>query len=115
MLRNRREDPLLAVPPSQAITTVVKKLDAIKESNGASILDNSLIAYGCGNSDGNRHNHDNLPTLLLGKGGGTVNPGRHQSFEGAPVTNLWLSMLDRVGAKVESLGDSSGRLKGLIS
>jgi Protein of unknown function (DUF1552) len=94
----------------EQLAYLLKKLDAIKESNGASILDNSLIAYGCGNSDGNRHNHDNLPTLLLGKGGGTVNPGRHQSFEGSPVTNLWLSMLDRVGAPLDRLGDSTGRL-----
>jgi hypothetical protein len=89
---------------------LLKKLDGIKESNGGSILDNSLIAYGCGNSDGNRHNHDNLPVILLGKGGGTVNSGRHMHCDGVPVTNLWLSMLDRVGAPLPRLGDSTGRV-----
>ena len=89
---------------------LLKKLDAIKESNGGSILDNSLIAYGCGNSDGNRHNHDNLPLILLGKGAGTVRSGRHVHCDGVPVTNLWLSMLDRVGASLPRLGDSTGRV-----
>lgn len=94
----------------EQLVYLLRKLDAIKESNGGSILDNSLIAYGCGNSDGNRHNHDNLPTLLLGKGGGTVTGGRHVRYEDTPITNLWLSMMDRVGAPLERLGDSTGRL-----
>lgn len=89
---------------------LMRKLDAIKEANGMSILDNSLIAYGSGNSDGNRHNHDNLPLLLLGKGGNTITTGRHVRFDGVPVNNLWLSMMDRVGANVERLGDSTGRI-----
>jgi hypothetical protein len=94
----------------QQVAYLLGKLDGIKESNGGSILDNSLIAYGCGNSDGNRHNHDNLPLLLLGKGGGTVSTGRHIRYDGTPVTNLWLSMMDRVGAPLDRLGDSTGRI-----
>ncbi len=87
----------------------LQKLDAIKEGNG-SILDNSLITYGCGNSDGDRHNHDNIPLILLGKGGGTVTGGRHVRFDGQPLNNLWLSLMDRVGASYDRLGDSTGRL-----
>jgi hypothetical protein len=94
----------------QQLAYLLKKLDGIKEANGSSILDNCLISYGSGNSDGNRHNHDNLPLLLLGKGGGTVATGRHVRFDGTPVNNLWLSMLDRVGAPLERLGDSTGRV-----
>ena len=94
----------------EQLASLLKKLDSIKESNGGTILDNSLIAYGSGNSDGNRHNHDNLPTLLLGKGGGSVAAGRHLSYDGVPITNLWLSMLDRVGAPLDRLGDSTGRI-----
>lgn len=94
----------------EQLVYLLKKLDSIKEANGGSILDNSLIAYGSGNSDGNRHNHDNLPTLLLGKGGGTVATGHHVRYEDVPITNLWLSMLDRVGAPVDRIGDSTGRL-----
>jgi hypothetical protein len=91
------------------LARLLEKLDAIKEGNG-SVLDNSLIVYGSGTADGNRHNHDNLPTLLLGKGGGSLRTGRHMRFNNTPITNLWLSMLDRVGAPRASLGDSTGKL-----
>lgn len=94
----------------EQLAYLVKKLDSIKESNGSSILDNSLIAYGSGNSDGNRHNHDNLPTLLLGKGGGSVAHNGHVKYDNVPITNLWMSMLDRVGAPVDRIGDSTGKL-----
>jgi hypothetical protein len=87
---------------------MLEKLDAIQEGNG-SVLDNSLIAYGSGNSDGNRHNHDNLPLLLLGKGGGSIRTGRHVQFDNVPISNLWLSMLERAGASSDKLGDSTGR------
>jgi hypothetical protein len=89
---------------------MLDKLDKIKEGN-ASILDNSLIAYGSGNSDGNRHNHDNLPLILLGKGAGTIKTGRHMDATGTPINNLWLSMLDHAGASDPKLGDSTGHLK----
>ena len=74
-----------------------------------------MIVYGSGNSDGNRHNHDDLPILLAGKGGGTIKTGRHVRFprEETPLTNLCLSMLDRMGVHVEQLGDSTGKLEGL--
>jgi hypothetical protein len=85
------------------------KLDNIKEGNG-SILDNSLIAYGSGNSDGQKHNHDNLPLILLGKSGNTIKTGRHLDATGVPINNLWLSMLDHAGASDNKLGDSTGRL-----
>ncbi len=88
---------------------MLDKLDSIKEGNG-SILDNSLISYGSGNSDGNRHNHDNLPLILLGKGGNSIVTGRHLDATGVPINNLWLSMLEHTGASIEKLGDSTGKL-----
>jgi hypothetical protein len=88
---------------------LLEKLDRIKEGNG-SILDNSLIAYGSGNSDGQRHNHDNLPLILLGNGGGTIRTGRHIDATGTPINNLWLAMLKHAGASEEKLGDSTGCL-----
>jgi hypothetical protein len=94
----------------EQLAYLVGKLKAVKEGD-RTLLDSCLIAYGSGNSDGNRHNHDNLPVILLGKGGGTVRPGRHVRYpKETPVTNLWLSMLDRVAAGVPRLGDSTGRL-----
>jgi hypothetical protein len=89
------------------------KLAAIPEGEGR-LLDNCLLAYGSGNSDGDRHNHDDLPILLAGRGGGTVATGRHLQFaEETPVTNLWLTMLDRAGVEVEAIGDSTGPLADL--
>jgi hypothetical protein len=87
------------------------RLRAIPEGNGT-LLDNCMIVYGSGNGDGNRHNHDDLPILLAGRGGGTIATGRHVRFpRETPLTNLFLSLLDRMGASVPSLGDSTGRLQ----
>ena len=90
------------------------KLKSITEGDGT-LLDNCMIAYGSGNSDGNRHTHENLPILLAGKGGGTVEdrPAHPLSRRETPLNNLWLAMLDRMGAPTESLGDSTGILQGL--
>ena len=69
-----------------------------------------MIIYGSGNSDGNAHNHDDLPILLLGKGGGTLKSGRHITYpKETPLMNLYLSLLDRMGVAVENQGDSTGR------
>jgi hypothetical protein len=93
---------------------LVGKLKAIPEGSG-SLLDNCMIAYGSGNSDGNRHSHDNVPLLLAGKGGGTLRAGRHVRYpRETPLNNLWLAMLERMGAPVQKLGDSTGRLPGLV-
>ncbi|MCI0364129.1 MAG: hypothetical protein L0219_09630, partial [Phycisphaerales bacterium] len=71
-------------------------------------------AYGSANSDGNRHNHNDLPILLAGKGGGTLKTGRHLRYpDNTPLNNLWLAMLDRMSAGTDKLGDSTGRLAGL--
>jgi Protein of unknown function (DUF1552) len=89
------------------------RLKNIREGDGT-LLDNCMIAYGSGNSDGNAHNHDNLPVLLAGRGSGTIRAGRHIRFgRNTPLNNLWVSMLDRVGSSVEALGDSTGRLANL--
>jgi len=89
------------------------KLKSIPEGDGT-LLDNCMIAYGSGNADGNRHTHDDIPLLLAGKGGGTIRPGRHIRYpKKTPVNNLWLAMLERMGAPTDKLGDSTGRLTGL--
>ena len=88
----------------------LQKMEQTKDVDGKSLLHNSMIVYGSGNSDGNRHTHVNLPVLLAGGGGGTLNPGRHVKHGGVPMSNLLLSMADRMGAPVERLGDSTGRV-----
>ena len=93
---------------------LLERLKASPEGN-ATLLDNCLLVYGSGISDGDRHNHDNLPILLAGRGDGSVRPGRHvRCAPGTPLTNLYLSLLDRVGVPVSALGDSNGRLVGLV-
>lgn len=92
---------------------ILNKMKAIQEGDGT-LLDHAMIAYGSANSDGNRHNHDDLPILLAGRGCGTIQTGRHLRFpKETPLNNLWLSLLDRLKIGVPSLGDSTGKLKGL--
>jgi hypothetical protein len=86
------------------------KLKSVKEGSGT-LLDNCMIVYGGGISDPNSHSHDDLPTVIAGRAGGTITPGRHIKVDGAPMTNLYLSMLDRMGAPIERFGDSTGRLE----
>jgi hypothetical protein len=89
------------------------KLDSIKEGDGT-LLDHSMIVYGSGLSDGNRHQHNDLPCLLAGGAAGTLRTGRHVRYAAeTPMANLYLAMLDRVGVKPEKLGDSNGELNHL--
>jgi hypothetical protein len=86
-------------------------MKATKDVDGKSLLENSMIVYGSGNSDGNRHTHVNLPVILAGAGGGTLTPGRFVKYNSVPMSNLLLSMADRLGVNgVTRLGDSTGRL-----
>ena len=88
----------------------VEKLRGMREGEG-SLLDNCMILCGAGIGDGNRHNHDALPVLLAGRGGGTINPGRHVTCaKDTPLCNLYVSMLDRMGVKTPRFGDSTGAL-----
>lgn len=91
----------------------IGKLKATKDGDGT-LLDHSMIVYGSGLSDGNRHTHENLPLLLLGRGDGSLKPGRHIAYKrGTPVTNLYLTLLDRMGVEAEKIGDSNGRVEHL--
>lgn len=90
----------------------LRKLDGAKDLDGHSILHNSMILYGSGNADGNRHTHTNLPLVLAGQGGGTLTPGRFVRHGSKPATDLFLSLADRMGMKnLERFGDSKGRLE----
>ncbi len=91
----------------------VEKLASIKEGEGT-LLDNCMVVYGSGLGDGNRHNHDNLPCVVAGKGGGTITTGRHVRLgTEVPMTNLYVSMLERMGVPGATVGDSTGTLKEL--
>lgn len=97
----------------QLFSYLIDKLATTKEGEGT-LLDNCMVMYGSGIGDGNRHNHDRLPIALLGRGGGSIQPGRHLEYpRNTPLTNLYRSMLERVGAPVDKLGDSTGLLEDL--
>jgi hypothetical protein len=87
------------------------RLEEMKDADGTSVLHNSMIVYGSAIGDGNRHNHDELPVVLAGLGGGTLRGGRHVTLaEPTPMTNLYLAMLKRAGVQVDQIGDSTGDL-----
>ena len=97
----------------QQFAYFLERLKSIPEGNGT-LLDQCMIVYGSGLSDGNRHNNENLPVLLAGRGGGTLNPGRHIEYqEETPMTNLFMSLLERVGVDVPYIGDGTGTLPNL--
>lgn len=91
----------------------LEKLDSIKEGD-ATLLDNSLILYGSAIADANRHTHHDLPIVLAGRGGGRLKTGQLRHYDrDTPLNNLFLSMCQMAGAKLDALGDSTGPLKGL--
>lgn len=86
------------------------RLSEVEEGDGT-LLDHSMILYGSGIGDGNRHNHNELPLVLAGGGCDTIKTGRHVRYEeNTPLNNLFLSMLERMDTPIEELGDSTGRL-----
>ncbi len=98
---------------TKQLAYLLEKLKGIREGDGT-LLDHCMVAYGSGNSDGNAHNHDDLPILVAGRGCGTIQTGRHVRYaKETPLNNLWVSLLDRMSVKVDGLGDSTGALKGL--
>jgi hypothetical protein len=89
------------------------KLQKTPDGDG-SLLDNMILLYGAGISNSDRHTHGPLPTLLLGGGGGTLKGGRHVVYsEHPPLTNLQLTLLDKLGVPTDKLGDSTGEFKDL--
>ncbi len=91
----------------------LKRLKETPDGDG-SLLDHSLIVYGSGISDGNRHSHHDLPVLVAGRGNGAAKPGSHIIYpKETPMTNLFVTLLDRAGVPAETLGDSTGKLADL--
>lgn len=89
------------------------KLKSTPDGNGT-LLDHTMVVYGSGLSDGNRHSHQDLPVLLAGRGDGSLKTGRHITYKsGTPMTNLYLTVLDRAGVRPESIGDSTGKVEHL--
>lgn len=82
------------------------------EEGGSQLLDNCMLIYGSGISDGDRHNHDDLPILMVGKAGGKIKKASHWKFpKNTPLCDLYVWMLNQYGVQVDSFGDSKGILK----
>jgi hypothetical protein len=95
----------------ETLAYFLNKLKSTHDGDGT-LLDHSMIVYGSGLSDGNRHLHEDLPILLAGRGDSSLNAGQHIVIEKeTPMTNLYLTLLDRMGVRPESIGDSSGKVE----
>lgn len=86
----------------------LEKLQSTTDGEG-SLLDHSLLLYGSGISDGNTHDHTNLPLILLG-GKGLLRGGRHLQYDGEPSANLLLSVMEKMGLPIDKIGNSTGQL-----
>jgi hypothetical protein len=114
---HHRNDPELIVKKAkidfyqmQLVSYFLEKLQAAQDGDGA-LLDHSLILVGSGMGDGNLHRHFDVPCLLAGRLNGSIQSGKHINYpDKTPMTNLLVSLLDKVGMPVEKLGDSTGRL-----
>jgi hypothetical protein len=116
-LSHHRNDPALmdkvAAINEHHMAQFAYFLAKLKKTNegGASLLDSTVVVYGSGISDGNKHNHDDLPVLLAG-GSRKFQTGRHVRYaQSAPFSSLYLSVLDAAGVPTERFGDSQGRLQ----
>ncbi len=100
----------------EILAYMIEKMMSIEEANGTTLLDNSMVLYGSGISDGDLHNHVNLPVILLGKGGGSLRAGQHTNCRAeTPMSNLLLAMLHQAKVPVDRFGDSTEPLPGLLS
>ena len=94
----------------QQFAYLIEKFKATPDGEG-NLLDNVMVTYGSGLSDGNAHDHANLPMVLAGRGRGTIRPGRFvRHANETPMANLFIAMLDRMGVPVETMGDGNGEL-----
>jgi hypothetical protein len=93
----------------EQLVYLLQKMKSVREGEGT-LLDNAMVMYGSGLAWGRLHNRENLPILLAGGGGGTIQGGRHVNHGSVPLANLYLSLLDRVGVRLERVADSTGRM-----
>lgn len=84
------------------------------DEGGTSLLDNSMFLFGSTLKDGNKHQEDNLPVLLAGRGKGAIRPGRRiRAAAKTPLCNLHLTLMNKMGVEADTFGDSTGQLSGL--
>ena len=95
---------------------VLNKMDGIVESDGSSLLDNTLLTYGSGLGDGATHQYTDLPIIVAGSGGGVFKTGQHLACaDGTPLANLWLTQARAMGVKMERFADSTAQVSALLA
>jgi uncharacterized protein DUF1552 len=95
----------------QVLAYFIDKLQKTPDGDGT-LLDHSIILYGSGMSNGNQHDHDPLPVVLVGGASGQMKGGRHLKYAPhTPMSNLLLSVLDKLGVQQDKFGDSTGKLE----
>jgi Protein of unknown function (DUF1552) len=92
----------------EQFASFIGKMKSTQDGDGT-LLDHSMVVYGSSISDANVHIHEDLPVVLLGRGDGSIKAGRHIVYPETPMTNLYLTLLDRMGVQAEKLGDSTGK------
>ena len=95
---------------------LVEKMDGIYEADGSTLLDNTILTYGCGLGDGATHQYNDLPIIVAGGGGGKLKLDRHlKCSDGTPLANLWLTQARIMGLKLDRFADSTGLVSELLS
>ncbi len=101
---------------AEQVAYLLGHMKGIKEANGRTLLDNSLVFWGSALADGNTHARENLPIILAGRGGGALKPGRTVMLkEKTPLCNLYLTMMQCLGVEIERFADSTGVIPELAS
>lgn len=94
---------------------LMRKMDAIEQPDGNSLLDHTLFTYGSGLGDGSTHQYNDLPIIVAG-GGDRVRSGQHINMpEGTPLANLWLTQAQLMGLEIDQFADSTGAVDSLTS
>jgi hypothetical protein len=95
---------------------LVEKMDHIKESDGSSLLDNTMFTYGSGLGDGSTHQYNDLPIVVAGTGQGKFKSSQHLHCpDGTPLANLWLTQAKAMGLDINKFADSTGTLQPLLT
>ena len=99
-----------------AFARLLERMDSIEESNGTTLLDNTIFTLGAGMGDGTTHQYNDLPLVIAGGGGGTLKLGSHIHCKpGTPLANLWLTQLHALGIERKEYADSTETLKDMLA
>ncbi|MEL6105029.1 MAG: DUF1552 domain-containing protein [Planctomycetota bacterium] len=116
--QNKFIDDLLRVDRfhMEQFAYIVERMKAIEESDGSTLLDNTILTYGSGLGDGATHQYSDLPIIVAGRGGGKLRTGQHLHLaEGTPLANLWLTQSNAMGVDLPRFADSTGMTEDLFA